>query len=354
VNKPLHQWGETYPHLAPMCQAISEKLIEKRGGERGDRKRTWESQFTIEPPSTAVAPAPAVTAQFRVEQKRTLLVRGTFFGAASEHVATTTFDGSQDRAEAILVLDDITRLIQAQRDAAWGEVARRLAHEIKNPLTPIQLSAERMAMKLADKLGQQDRDMLQRSTHTIVAQVAALKGMVDDFSLYSRASRIKLGPVELNELVIDVLTLYESIPIKLTLALAPSLPTVRADPALLRQVLHNLVQNAQDALQGAASPEIVIRTEQHDNELLLSVADNGSGIREDVLGRIFEPYVTTKSRGTGLGLPIVKKIIEEHQGRVVAENRLSVGAAITIILPIAHPSLFSTNASTSNSSTQSG
>jgi nitrogen fixation/metabolism regulation signal transduction histidine kinase len=240
----------------------------------------------------------------------------------------------------VLVFDDITGLIQAQRDAAWGEVARRLAHEIKNPLTPIQLSAERMQMKLADKLPEAEREILNRATHTIVAQVAALKGMVDDFSLYSRASRMKVERLDLNELVLDVLALYQSMSAKLVSDLAPGLPMISADPALLRQVIHNLMQNAQDALTSAESATVTVTTrlvaDPAGDKLSLCVADNGSGIRADVMTRIFEPYVTTKARGTGLGLPIVKKIVDEHRGTILAENIAPHGAMITITLPVAN------------------
>jgi nitrogen fixation/metabolism regulation signal transduction histidine kinase len=233
----------------------------------------------------------------------------------------------------LLVFDDISEIVSAQRAQAWGEVARRLAHEIKNPLTPIQLSAERMQMKLADKLPEQEREILTRATHTIVAQVAALKGMVDDFSLYSRASRMKPEPVDLNELVLDVLALYQSMPARLVYTLTPNLPSIMADPALLRQVIHNLMQNAQDALAGAEDATVTVTTRQTGATLTFSVADNGSGIRADVMAHIFEPYITTKPRGTGLGLPIVKKIIDEHRGTILAENTAPHGAMITINLP---------------------
>jgi nitrogen fixation/metabolism regulation signal transduction histidine kinase len=238
----------------------------------------------------------------------------------------------------VIVIDDVTNLIQAQRDAAWGEVARRLAHEIKNPLTPIQLSAERMQMKLADKLPEAEREILSRSTHTIVAQVGALKGMVDDFSLYSRASRMNPGPVDLNELVTDVLTLYQSMPAKIALQLAADLPVITADPALLRQVIHNLMQNAQDALQNVESATVTVTTArdaEHD-VLTLAIGDNGAGVRDDVKARVFEPYVTTKAKGTGLGLAIVKKIMDEHRGAVLIEPATPQGTVVTLSLPIAH------------------
>lgn len=325
-DRAISTWAEASPHLGEMLLEIESLFT---APQEVHRDRPWERQYTIDTggdmapgaAGTAAQASPATTVQMKAITKKTLLVRGTRL--------------PQDASPGyVLVFDDITRLIQAQRDAAWGEVARRLAHEIKNPLTPIQLSAERVQMKLRDKLPEPEREILDRATHTIVAQVGALKGMVDDFSLYSRASRMKPGPVELNELVDDVLALYQSMPARLTATLAPNLPIIAADPALLRQVIHNLMQNAQDALAGAANPEVRVATTRQGDQLVLTVADNGSGIRPDVMTRIFEPYVTTKARGTGLGLPIVKKIIQEHRGTIHADNALGGGAVITITLPI--------------------
>ncbi|MBC7624270.1 MAG: HAMP domain-containing protein [Aeromicrobium sp.] len=332
-GKPLPEWATAHPQLAAMIAQIAELLVTARENTRETmRERPWERQFTIEMAETPLG-SPASTVQMKALNaggaagKRVLLVRGIKLPKDID-------------AGYVLVFDDITGLIQAQRDAAWGEVARRLAHEIKNPLTPIQLSAERMQMKLADKLPEPEREILNRATHTIVAQVAALKGMVDDFSLYSRASRMKAERLDLNELVLDVLALYQSMPAKLESDLAPALPQVSADPALLRQVIHNLMQNAQDALVNAENPTVTVATRlvisPAGNNLTLCVADNGSGIRADVMARIFEPYVTTKARGTGLGLPIVKKIIDEHRGTIFAENIAPHGAMITITLPVAN------------------
>jgi nitrogen fixation/metabolism regulation signal transduction histidine kinase len=235
----------------------------------------------------------------------------------------------------VVVFDEITHLIQAQRDAAWGEVARRLAHEIKNPLTPIQLSAERLQFKLQDKLPLPDAQMLKRSTETIVNQVTALKSMVNDFSEYARAARMTPQPLNLNDLVREVLLLYESMGVKIAPRLAADLPPARGDVTLLRQVLHNLMQNALDALSGVADGQIVVRTERLDDGVLLSVSDNGSGFSEALLSRAFEPYVTTKSKGTGLGLAIVKRIVDEHAGHVQVANVQPHGAAVNIVLPLA-------------------
>ncbi len=242
----------------------------------------------------------------------------------------------------VVVFDDITSLLQAQRTAAWGEVARRLAHEIKNPLTPIQLSAERMQHKLAEKLDGQDAEILQRSTEIIVNQVEALKRMVNEFSEYARAPKLELHLLDINKLVQEVLALYETtnvgaegeLPPHIHLALASGLPLVRGDSARLRQVIHNLLQNAQDTLIGVTEPAITVRTEMAQGMVRLSVSDNGAGFPDQVRARAFEPYVTTKPKGTGLGLPIVKKIIEEHSGTIQIENILPHGARISITLPI--------------------
>jgi len=239
----------------------------------------------------------------------------------------------------VLVFDDITQLIQAQRATAWAEVARRLAHEIKNPLTPIQLSAERLEMKLAGKLGAEDADTLARGTRTIVNQVAALKSMVDDFRDYARLPAPVFTGLDLNALVQEVLALYETSKAPIARKLTPGLAQVRADSAQIRQVLHNLVQNAQDALEHRKNPGeqpmIEVCTEAAGDRVRLSVTDNGGGFPEELMARIFEPYVTTKPRGTGLGLAIVKKIIDEHHGELAIENRVAKGASVTILLPMA-------------------
>lgn len=243
----------------------------------------------------------------------------------------------------VVVFDDITNLLQAQRTAAWGEVARRLAHEIKNPLTPIQLSAERIQQKLAEKLGSQDAEFLKRSTETIVNQVEALKKMVNEFSEYARAPELELRLLDLNKLVQEVLTLYETTSVAkggelrshIHLALTPGLPPVRGDSTRLRQVIHNLLQNAQDTLADTVEPVITVSTEMVKDGVRLSLSDNGKGFPDHVKTHAFEPYVTTKLKGTGLGLPIVKKIVEEHNGMIQIENIHPHGAHISITLPIA-------------------
>jgi len=248
----------------------------------------------------------------------------------------------------IVVFDDISDVISAQRSVAWGEVARRLAHEIKNPLTPIQLSAERLQMKLESSLPPQEAELLKKSTTTIVNQVDAMKRMVDDFRDYARTPPAVLEPLDLNALIDEILQLYltgDGSDI-IHAALAPNLPKVMGDPTQLRQVIHNLVQNAQDALAdrgpGAPPARVEVTTEAIHYEgadgaagtaVRLAITDNGPGFSPRILARAFEPYVTSKARGTGLGLPMVKKIIDEHGGRIDIGNRADgCGASVFILL----------------------
>lgn len=235
----------------------------------------------------------------------------------------------------VVVFDDITELIAAQRATAWGEVARRLAHEIKNPLTPIQLAAERLEHKLAKQLADADADMLQRSTRTIVNQVQAMKHMVDSFRDYARLPPANLMALDLNELLRDMLVLYESSKTPIRAALASDLPRIKGDPTQLRQIIHNLIRNAQDATEGLAEPRIDVMTSATGKQVLLVIADNGAGFPPEIMANAFEPYVTTKPKGTGLGLPIVKKIIEEHGGKIALGNREAGGAEIRISLLVA-------------------
>ena len=253
--------------------------------------------------------------------KQSLLLRGTHLPAGVER-------------GYVLVFDDVTKLIDAERNAAWSEVARRLAHEIKNPLTPIQLSAERIARKLGGKLDTPDAEFLDRATHTIVNQVAAMKSMVDAFAGYARMPRAKLAPLDLNALVREILALYDGKSLGLELHLDPDLPPVVGDSTLLRQVIHNLLQNAQDALADHTAPRVEVSTSLNAEAVCLAVNDNGGGFPEHLMARLFEPYATTKAKGTGLGLAIVKKIVEEHQGKIQIENLKTGGAAIRIALPV--------------------
>ena len=233
----------------------------------------------------------------------------------------------------VILFEDISNLMQAQRTAAWGEVAKRLAHEIRNPLTPIQLSAERLQMKLTDKLPPAEAELLERNTRTIVNQVAALKALVDAFRDYAKAAAATRQDLDLNALVAETLTLYETQSgLKLDLCTVPL--TIQADPNGLRQVVHNLLRNAQDAITAQNNPEIRVRTERRGELAVLEIEDNGPGFDESLLGRAFEPYVTTKPKGSGLGLAIIKKIIDEHRGHITIGNRVPQGARIRIEWPL--------------------
>ena len=235
----------------------------------------------------------------------------------------------------VVVFDDVTRLVAAQRSAAWGEVARRLAHEIKNPLTPIQLSAERMQVKLADKLGNGDAEMLTRSTQMIINQVQAMKRMVNEFSDYARMPAPELAKLDLNALIGEVLGLYETSRARINLTLDPQMPLVWGDASQLRQIIHNLLRNAEDAQEGFDDAQVGVSTRAIDGMAELSVSDNGPGFPPEMMSRVFEPYVTTKAGGTGLGLAIVKKIVDEHQGRIRISNLQPTGAEVSIRLPLA-------------------
>jgi nitrogen fixation/metabolism regulation signal transduction histidine kinase len=237
----------------------------------------------------------------------------------------------------LLVFDDISEIVSAQRAQAWGEVARRLAHEIKNPLTPIQLSAERLEMKLSGKLQPIEQALLVKSVKTIVDQVDAMKRLVNEFRDYARLPAAELKAVDLNALILDVMHLYEGdAAASVRLELDAQCPEVRGDAQQLRQVIHNLLQNALDACQ----KEVIVRTQwlATSSRVRLTVLDNGPGFAENILKRAFEPYVTTKAKGTGLGLAVVKKIADEHGSRVDVANRLVdgavVGAQVSLSLPI--------------------
>jgi len=242
----------------------------------------------------------------------------------------------------VLVFDDITVMLQAQREAAWGEVARRLAHEIKNPLTPIRLSAERMRHKLLPSMNDKDAQLLDRGTETIVQQVEAMKEMVNAFSEYARAPRFEMADVNLNHLVTEVTDLYRAQiagrGVKLDVKLEPAVTSLVADRGRLRQLLHNLLTNAVEALEGQADGAITLATrlaERNGQEVVeIAVEDNGPGFQRELIGQVFDPYVTTKPRGTGLGLAIVRKIVEEHGGHVEADNRTEGGARVRVELPL--------------------
>jgi len=255
--------------------------------------------------------------------------------------ACTTLPGDEHRAAGyVIVFDDITALLQAQRDAAWGEVARRLAHEIKNPLTPIQLSAERMRRKYLHTLPEDDAHVLDRATHTIVQQVEAMKEMVNAFSDYARAPDMDFNLFDLDKLVHEVVDLYraQKSGVEIVLVSDPNMPLIEADMGRVRQIIHNLIRNAMEALEGSNDGRIdvhVSAAEIDEVEIIqIKVEDNGPGFQLDTVSQIFDPYVTTKPKGTGLGLAIVKKLVEEHIGSIRAGNRSEGGAMISIRLPI--------------------
>ncbi|MGV3571939.1 MAG: ATP-binding protein [Ramlibacter sp.] len=271
-------------------------------------------------------------------------------GAPQANVVTLVARGAEMPGDArLLVFDDISEIVSAQRAQAWGEVARRLAHEIKNPLTPIQLSAERMEMKLAGKLQDPERALLTKSVRTIVDQVDSMKRLVNEFRDYARLPAAELKPLDLNALVSDVLVLYgrDSDPahpsgqVPVRAELDPAAPPVLGDREQLRQVIHNLLQNAQDATEGRPGGEVVVRTQFNEasKRVRLIVQDSGAGFPDHILKRAFEPYVTTKAKGTGLGLAVVKKIADEHGARIDlknrAENGVILGAQVSLSFGVA-------------------
>jgi nitrogen fixation/metabolism regulation signal transduction histidine kinase len=254
--------------------------------------------------------------------------------------ACTPLPGEDSALGFVIVFDDITTLLQAQRDAAWGEVARRLAHEIKNPLTPIQLSAERLRRRLLSGMNERDAEILERGTRTIVQQVETMQQMVNAFSEYARAPEMQVTRFSLNQLVTEVADLYRAQdPLKhIRLELDERLESIEADRGRVRQILNNLVTNALEALDGVEGPLLEISTRLENTAenayAIVTVCDNGPGFQRELLGRVFDPYVTSKPKGTGLGLAIVKKIIEEHGGHIDADNRPEGGARVRVVLPV--------------------
>jgi nitrogen fixation/metabolism regulation signal transduction histidine kinase len=315
-------------HFAEVIiNAFSEQNAQFASGKIGPELLHWQQQIEI--------PRRVDSGESNDSDDITLLTRGSRLPV-------------ENRTGYVVVFDDISDVISGQRSIAWGEVARRLAHEIKNPLTPIQLSAERLQMKLEDKLMTQDAAILKKSTDTIVSQVAAMKRMVDDFRDYAKTPPAVLSELDLNVLVAEILHLYLAGDERdmIHASLAPDLPKIMGDATQLRQVIHNLLQNAQDAVMDRSGdpvpPRIDLVTERVSYQssdglsctaVRLSIADNGSGFSPKILARAFEPYVTSKPRGTGLGLPMVKKIIDEHGGRIDLQNRSDTkGAKILILL----------------------
>lgn len=290
--------ADKHPLLRPFCTTVMQAFSESPGNE-------WQRQIE----------------RISKNGNQMLLVRGT-------RLATAVENGH------VIVFDDITYLLQAERQAAWGEVARRLAHEIKNPLTPIQLSAERLQHKLSDKLDEDGARLLKRAIQTIVSQVGAMKNMVLEFADYARAPSAKLVALDMHQLLREVLGLYETSRHMISLNLEARNSMLMGDATRLRQVIHNLLQNAQDELQNVDNPEITLSTSNEDGNLSLTVRDNGSGFPEHLLARAFEPYMTTKPKGTGLGLAIVKKIVEEHGGSISIENLTAGGTQVSVTLPL--------------------
>jgi nitrogen fixation/metabolism regulation signal transduction histidine kinase len=311
LRQPLGAWRgrplAEVPGLAEFGAAVWQRSeLHRTSPEDGERDH-WQDAFELQ-----LAPAPGQGSGSG--EKLNLLLRGASLPGEAR----------------LLVFDDITEVVSGQRSVAWAEVARRLAHEIKNPLTPIQLSAERLEHKLAAKLpADADRTMLSRGVATIVAQVQAMKQLVDEFRDYARLPAARLQPLDLNVLVQEVLALYAAPQEqgRLQAELEPALPAIEGDLTQLRQVIHNLVQNALDAVETRADGLVRVVTEtarDDDGELRavrLRISDNGGGFGENVLKRAFEPYVTTKPKGTGLGLAVVKKIADEHGARVRIVNR---------------------------------
>ncbi len=332
IGKPLAAIEGLESLANAITKAFSEQSAQSAGGAGSSGDLHWQQQ--IEVPRRSVESGGANDGGDN-DGDITLLARGSYLPVAGGN-------------GYIVVFDDISDVISAQRSIAWGEVARRLAHEIKNPLTPIQLSAERLQMKLQPKLADTDAAMLSKSTATIVNQVSAMKRMVDDFRDYAKTPPAVLSPLKLNALIEEILHLYVAGDERdiIHAALAPGLPRVMGDETQLRQVIHNLLQNAQDAVADRglhadkARIDVVTETIHYQDSdggkrtaVRLSIADNGPGFSSRILARAFEPYVTSKTRGTGLGLAMVKKIIDEHGGRIDIKNRSTGnGAKVAILL----------------------
>ena len=328
IGKPLSAIAGLTLFADVVTKAFSEQSAQSAAGGSGKSNQHWQKQIEI------IRTISTKETDTDTDNTVTLLTRGSRLPVESD-------------TGYVVVFDDISDVISAQRSVAWGEVARRLAHEIKNPLTPIQLSAERLQMKLDGKLDALDTAMLNKSTATIVNQVSAMKRMVDDFRDYAKTPPAVLHPLNLNALIEEILHLYIGGDDRdiIHATLARSLPKVMGDATQLRQVIHNLLQNAQDAvaeLTEQAQAHIDVVTEeihyrgsdsQNRTAVRMRITDNGSGFAPKILARAFEPYVTSKVRGTGLGLPMVKKIIDEHGGRIDIQNRIDgSGAEISILL----------------------
>ena len=327
LRVPLAAWeGRALSDIEGLVE-FAEHVRHEFDGFLGERSQHgldhWQQSFELH----ATAISPAVQLSDDTQQHITLLARG----------AVLPNNGR------LLVFDDISEIVSAQRAQAWGEVARRLAHEIKNPLTPIQLSAERLEMKLTGKLQETEQLILNKSVKTIVDQVDAMKRLVNEFRDYARLPEAELKLLDLNALVQDVMQLYgtENAAVPVYAQLDAACPFILGDAQQLRQVVHNLLQNAQDATEGQAHPTVSIATQwvASSGRVRLVVRDNGPGFPPKILNRAFEPYVTTKTRGTGLGLAVVKKIADEHSARIDLKNRglegRVIGAQVSLSFQVA-------------------
>ncbi len=299
AGRPLAEIAAGHPLLAELHEVLQRHL------ESGETE--WREQVTL-----------------RTDAGRRELV-----------CACTTLPGDAGAQGLVLVFDEVTQLLQAQRQAAWGEVARRLAHEIRNPLTPIQLSAERMRRKLMRGLGSSEAELLERSTHTIVQQVEAMKQMVAAFSEYAKAPEMHISELDLSALVRQVADLYHAQDPRVAfgLSLDAKASLLEADPGRIRQLLNNLLTNSLEALDGQENPVIMIETRRVGDQVALEVVDNGPGFQGGLHEQAFDPYVTSKPKGTGLGLAIVRRIVEEHGGTVEVDNAPQGGARVRIMLP---------------------
>lgn len=309
--------GAFLPDL-PRVGRLADEIRAAFNEQAATGEGSWQRQFSLQREAPG-AEAPTAAVPDRTEQ--TLLARGSVLPAR--------------RVGYVIVFDDISQVISAQRAVAWAEVARRLAHEITNPLTPIQLAAERLQLKLRSKLSGPDAELLEKNSQTIVNQVGALKTMVDEFRDYARLPAARLEALVLNDLIDDVLRLYSAPEVHgaIRLELASGLPPVMGDATQLRQVIHNLLKNALEAADKSGGPDILVSTApitlpDSQEAVKLVVRDNGTGFAPAVLARAFEPYVTTKPRGTGLGLAIVRKIVDEHGARIDVSNWIDAQGAV--------------------------
>ena len=295
----LEEVVDEYPHLAEFYHCLTRHL--------GDGEADWHEQLVLLKP----------------QGQQVLVINGGLLAAVQ---------GRQ--SEYVVMFDDVTEFVQAQRNAAWGEMARRLAHEIKNPLTPIQLSAERLRHKCLQTVQGETAEVLDKATRTIIDQVEAMKVMVNDFTQYARKPELKIEALSLNRMLQEILGMYkgESLQAEIDLRLDPEDTHILADAGRIRQLLHNLVRNALDAVQEIKSGHVLVETklQLHKNALLMVIEDNGAGFDDSVINNVFEPYVTTKQHGTGLGLAIVKKIVEEHNAVITVSNLANGGARVTI------------------------